>query len=44
MEVALALVPLRLFAFELSGVDTVVLMPIYTAMGFKRQPRKLEVV
>lgn len=44
MEVALALVPPRLFAFELSGVDTVVLMPTYTAMGFERQPRKLEAV
>lgn len=38
MEVALAQLPFRLFAFELSGVGTAVLMPTQAAFGLKRHP------
>ena len=38
VKVALAQLPLRLFAFELSGVGTVVLMPTQAAFDLKRYP------
>jgi hypothetical protein len=36
VEVDLAQIPFRLFAFELSGIGTVVLMPTHAAVGLKR--------
>ena len=35
VKVALAQLPIRLFAFELSGIGTVVLMPTQAAFGLK---------
>ena len=38
VKVAMAQLPFRLFAFELSGVGTVVLMPTQAAFDLKRHP------
>ena len=38
VKVALAQLPFSLFAFELSGVGTVVLMPTQAAFDLKRYP------
>ena len=40
VEVALAQLPFRVFAFELSGAGTVVLVPTHAAFGLKRHPNQ----